>query len=198
MLWRPKKYKAFFGFPPKIPLNYFIVIKSSRTLRYFGSGWSIPILDKTITAVLKNSYFSKHFSQIRDPFGFWHVHLVFDGTFSLNIFANTWSKKIQPLLKTKKWSFSFCAQYFSYKLDKMLAICEGLYHWPGSILYKSLAALEIFWIEKGDFLSTSLKRFRSYCLSGGIPVWICLCSLMIWANNICPTLIIHPHPVSLT
>jgi hypothetical protein len=71
---------------------------------------------------LKISRSAKHFSQIRDPFCLMHVHSVFEGTLSLNMVDRTESKKIQPLLNTKKCSFYFFAQNVSNSPDKIFAI----------------------------------------------------------------------------
>jgi len=78
----------------------------------------------------------------------------------------------------------------------MSDICEGLYQSPGIIPYYFLAILLILWMEKGFVLSQSLKKLITSAMLS--CVLICKCSLMIYAKAICPTLIIQPHPVSVT
>ena len=76
----------------------------------------------------------------------------------------------------------------------MNEIWEGLYQAPALSPYYNLAYLAIFWIEKIAERSKSLNIsiiFYIYYLVEELE-----CFFNIWANIICPTLIIHPHPVS--
>ena len=63
------------------------------------------------------------------------------------------SKNKLPLLKTLTFILTSSCRYFSWRVERMKAIWEGLYQSPGLSPYSILANLAMLWMEKGYFLS---------------------------------------------
>lgn len=174
------------------PFDVFSFIISINTFKYFYSGYSSPILVNRITPIdLLAVLHLEHMTYF-----YLGLHWQCVTYLPLSMTSIIWSKNRFPLLKTRNDSLSWFSKVFWLSMERMCAICEGLYQSPGKIPYYFLASLLMFWMENGLDLSKSLNKSMISVISSWLL--IPLCYLMISAKAICPTRIMHPHPVSVT